>query len=355
MAVILVEGFDAYNGAGNTSTAVGLTSRWSLSSTAFLNVSSTTPYDVGQSLSVTYGTINTKAASIALSSNNSAGCIGFNFKLSTVPTGTVTLVQLLFNSASSGQRQLAFMCSSDGRLLVGNGTLSDPTAIYTSSSTLNPLSWNYVEFEFTISNASGSVNMYVNGALFDSASGLDTQSQSGSDYNTLVIGGFNSTGQGATAYIDDLYLTDTASYLGPQRVLTTYVDADSAPSDWSASTPGADPYTMLDEVLCDGDTTYIYSGTAGESAVFSTQNPSITLTSVEAVQIGGFARKTDTGVRGIQLQYVNGGGSTYNSSESILGTGYSRPVNLLATNPGTGLAWTAAELNAMRIGVRIST
>lgn len=346
MAIIAVEGFDAYNGVTNTSTAVGILSRWASESTSAL--ATVAGRFGGQALQCRDAN---RPTYLPLGTTYTSGCVGFAISIPVPPGDTYPFVGVGVGAAGESATSQFNLGFNGSNIVLRRGG----TVLATSTATFPFGVWNYIEVEFVISDTVGEVRVYFNNdpTPIISVSGVDTRYQADAGFNAV---GFNMAA-GASIYtsIDDVYITDTPNRLGEQRVLTTYVDADSAPSDWSASTPGADPYTMLNEVLCDGDTTYIYSGTAGESAVFSTQNPSITLTSVEAVQIGGFARKTDTGVRGIQLQYVNGGGSTYNSSESILGTGYSRPVNLLATNPGTGLAWTAAELNAMRIGVRIST
>lgn len=353
MAVVFVEGFDTYNGVSNTATAGGLNARW-VGST---NVGLITGRFGGQALSMSYSTSD-KHLYTFLSTTYTQGTLGFAFYATSYPSANCDLAYV--GTGLSGSAQLSVVYRTDGSLAVYRGAIQAAGTLLgvTAPATITIASWSYIELEFVIDNSAGSAALYVNNTSALTVTGVDTQNLAGNTYNALVFGTPSGVGFAFSARFDDVYITDTPNRLGEQRVLTTYVDADSTPSEWSTSAGGSTaPYTMIDETLCDGDTTYIYSGTPGESAIFSTQNPSVVPTSVQAVQIGGFARKTDTGVRGIQLQYVDGVGSTFNSSTFVLagGPGYGRQLNLYNTNPGTGLAWTAAELNAMRIGVRVST
>lgn len=351
MAVIFVEGFDAYNGGANTATAGGLFSRW---------IGTGAP-GAGRFGGQSYyaGFTNFERGIIAsLPGSYTTGTYGFAMLLSGVLSNVLNVAgigtDILFDASLSVEAQIYLRVNADKTMSVLRGN----TVLLTTTQQVLPGSWDYIELEFLIDPSVGFANLYINNSLAGSVTGVNTQNLATSAVTQVTLG-TNSTLNTITdgVYYDDVYVTDTPSRLGEQRVLTTYVDADSTPSEWGTSTPSAAPYTMLDETLCDGDTTYIYSGTAGASAIFSTQNPSVVPTSVQAVQIGGFARKTDTGARGVQLQYVDGAGSTFNSSTFVLagGPGYGRQLSLYNTNPGTGLAWTAAELNAMRIGVRVST
>ena len=349
MAVVFVEGFDTYNGTGNTLTAPGVLTRWSGS-----GLTPATGRFGGQSV---YGNNPNRVAMAQLPGTYTSGCIGTALFVTggnggPASYGLFGVAATPYSSvnAMGGQGQFYITMDSGPNICVYRGT----TLLATSPTTITTNVWHYVEVEFVISDTVGEVRVYLdnNSTPIINLSGIDTKYQTENGFSYIGLSGFSVS----VGYMDDMYITDTPNRLGEQRVLTTYVDADSTPSEWSTSAGGSTaPYTMLDETLCDGDTTYIYSGVAGRAAVFSTQNPSVVPTSVNAVQVGGYARKTDTGVRGVQLQYVDGAGSTFNSSEFTLSGGYVRQISLYGTNPGTGLPWTAAELNAMRIGVRVST
>lgn len=350
MAVVFVEGFDTYNGTGGaTATTVGTAVRWTGASVSLS--SSVTPFSSGQSLVITMSTGSHYAYTGV--SPNTSGTLGFAFLMTRAPDSSSELVGFYSNSSSGGGRQFSLMLTSAGALSIAVNTNTTPTTIYTTPNNLTPSTWNYIEVEFTIAN-SATVNIYVNGTLFGSASGIDTQSQAGSTYNILYFGNQDTSTYGTTFYFDNIYLTDTPSRLGEQRVVTVLPTSDSTPSQWSASGGAVAPYTMVDEALCNADVDYIFDGTIGDRAVFNMASTDLTPVTVNAVQLGTYSRKTDSGVRSIQLQYVDGGGTGYSSSDIALGSSYTRQLSVLETNPATSTAWTPTEANNLKVGVRIS-
>ena len=348
MAVVFVEGFDAYNGAGNTLTAPGLLSRWTVNGSG--NPSLVPGRFGGQAFQAATGSFDGILGSPIPTTSNS-GAFGCAMYLTSA--GTKGLITFATGFAVNS-RQFC-LATNNGYFVIGTGSSSSAypdTVVYTCP-VLVPLSqWFYLEIEFVISNTVGEIRMYYNGALVGSATGLDTQtSATTSSWGYLQLGTDTLAG---TRWFDDLYITDTPVRLGEQRVATVVPVSDGTPSQWAASGGAVAPYTMVDEVLCNGDTDYIYDGTLGDRAVFNMASTGATPVSVSAVQIGTFSRKTDTGYRAIQLQYVDGGGTAYSSSDITLGTAYNRQVNLLGTNPATSTAWTPSEANALKTGVRIS-
>jgi hypothetical protein len=353
MAITFIEGFDTYNGDGAaTATTVGLAVRWVAGIRA--NISSSTPYGSGQSLSISYGSTGSSRNAYTSIPTSSSGAIGFAFYMTGLPSTFVDLATFFPNSASPGGRQCAIGVTSAGALFLGTGGSTGSVPVYTTINTLTPAAWNYIECEFTISNTVGTVNFYVNGALFGSATGLDTQTQAGSTFNVLMFGTLEGTGFGFSGYFDNVYLTDTPTRLGEQRVATVVPTSDGTPSQWAASGGAVAPFTMVDEVLCNADVDYIFDGTVNDRAVFNMASTGATPVSVSAVQIGTYSRKTDSGSRAIQLEYVDSGGTAYPSSDFNLGSTYVRQLNILETNPSTATAWTPAEANALKTGVKVS-
>lgn len=355
MAVVFLEGFDTYNGLGAaTTTSVGMAIRWTISDAGNFGLTSAiTPYASGQAFRYSTGSLSKTA--ISSIPTISAGTIGFAFQLTSLPTGLFDVVTFFVGSAGAANRQFSIGFNTVAQLYVGTGTGTMSTAIYTTPDPVPLAAWNYLECEFTISNTVGTINFYINGGLFASATGLDTQTQATTAMNTVMLGTYSSSGFGSTVYMDDMYITDTATRLGEQRIITVVPASDSTPSQWTASNGAAAPYTMVDEALCNADTDYVYNGTLGDRAVFNMASTGATPLSVGAVQIGAYSRKTDTGTRGIQLQYVDSGGTAYNSAETLLSAGYTRQLYLTDTNPATATAWTPAEANSLKAGVRLST
>ena len=348
MAVVLVEGFDAYNGVNNTLTSVGLYSRWA--NIAGSPVSLVAGRFGGQAFAAPTGSFENPIG-IAVPTTSNSGTFGCAMYFGSTP-GTKTHVN--FGTASGNSARQFSIATNNGYFIIGTGTNTYPNIIVFTCPVPVPVAqWFYFELEFVISDTVGEIRMYFDGALVGSATGLDTRtSTTTSSWGYLQVG--TDGGVSTARYFDDLYVTDTATRLGEQRVVTVVPTSDGTPSQWAASGGAVAPYTMVDEVLCNGDTDYIYDGTLGDRAVFNMASTGATPVSVSAVQIGTFSRKTDTGYRAIQLQYVDGGGTAYSSSDITLGTVYNRQVNLLGTNPATSTAWTPSEANALKTGVRIS-
>lgn len=352
MAVILVEGFDAYNGVANTTaTAIGFFSRWvnpSGSATAF---STTAGRFGGQGVGINTGisTTNSKLLYVPITGANT-GTVGFAFYYSEVGSNVIFSLYQGTVGNNTVNAQLSIGITAVGILRVLRGA----TELFTAADALVVATWNYIELEFYIADTGGFANLYINGALAGSISGADTRNVAATDtYNFIAIGADLNISAPFYAY-DDLYVTNTATRLGEQRVVTVVPTSDGTPSQWAASGGVVPPYTMVDEVLCDGDTTYIFDGTVNDRAVFNMASTGATPVSVSAVQIGTFTRKTDTGTRAIQLQYVDSGGTAYSSSGITLGSNYGRQVSLLENNPATATAWTPAEANTLKTGVKVS-
>lgn len=355
MAVTFIEGFDTYNGVGAaTATTVGLSSRWDVD-TRGASMNTGTPYNRGQSLLLAFNG-NYHVASVPIPPATS-GAIGFYIYTTSYNTASHSIFMVAIGAGSTDSnatRQMSITLNSDGTLGVGTGTGTIATRVYNTTNILPLNSWNFLEVEFTISNTVGAVSIYLNGALFGSATGLDTQTHASATFNTLVLGDYDVGAYGGSIYYDDVYVTDTPVRLGESRVITVVPTSDGTPSQWAASGGVVPPYTMVDEALCNADVDYIFDGTVNDRAVFNMASTGLTPVSVSAVQIGTFSRKTDTGTRAIQLEYVDSGGTAYSSSGIILGSTYRRQVSLLENNPSTATAWTPAEANALKTGVKVS-
>lgn len=352
MAVIFVDGFDAYNGITNiTASAIGLFSRWTSVSGQVSPFSMVTGRFGGQGIrsNTGFSISANKTLSVPVTGANT-GTVGFAFNASR--NDTVVIFALYQGTVGSfaTNAQLSIQLTLNGTLQVLRGA----TVLFTTADTYNTGVWNYIELEFFIADTGGFANLYVNGALAGSISGADTRNVAATDtYNFIGIGG-DTNGSEAIFSYDDLYLTNTATRLGEQRVVTVVPTSDGTPSQWAASGGAVAPFTMVDEVLCNGDVDYIFDGTINDQAVFNMASTGATPLSVSAVQIGTFTRKTDTGTRAIQLQYVDSGGTAYDSASQTLGTNYIRQVSLLENNPATATAWTPAEANALKTGVKVS-
>lgn len=349
MAVVFVEGFDMYNGVGgSSSTSVGLASRWTVNSPGINGAQMTTGRFGGQAVSVANNT-GSNPINTTLPGSYTAGTIGVAIYLNTtLATNAWPIFAVGQGSVARSSAQVYITGNADGSINVyrGGGTLT--LLGTTAAGILASFTWQYIEMEYVISSTVGSVSLYVSGSNVLTLSGINTQGLATNTVSAIYL-----EGQNGRTWFDDLYVTDTAARLGEQRVVTTYPDADVTNSNWTANS-GSVLYSRINETTCDGDTTYIYAGTVNATSTFGVQDLPVVPNNVKAVQISTFGRKSDTGYRTTQLQYINAGGSVASSSDYVLQGSYTRQIYLNQNNPFTSSPWTASEINAMKVGVKVT-
>lgn len=345
MAVVLVEGFDAYNG---------------VSSAVDGNIRSGIWQTLGTSVSLTAGRFGGQAVQTGPASGSgnlllgglpiglTQGTLGFAMKFTTMPTDSGYIHLALTDINQDG---IVIQVLNNGSLrLTSTTTASSPTTIYATTATniINNNTWHYIELEFTIANSGGVLNLYVDGVLVSSGT-YDTLITS-TTVSSLYLGPTNSLNIGVYL-IDDLYITNTPSRLGEQRVETLYPSADTAQKQWAAST-GSDNYAMIDETLM-SSTDYVVSNTIGNSDLYDFGNLSSAANTISAVTVNSLAQKDNVGTRAITLP-VKSGGSTTDGANTYLSGGYILASRILETDPNTGGAWSTGSVNALQAGVKVT-
>ena len=351
MAVVLVEGFDAYNGiTGNAgSPSAG---GWVLGSPTYTALAA--GRFGGQAFSKGSSTV-ASAWLYKVFGSITQGCLGFALKVTTYTTATSgCLVYLTTDNLSS---QLALRVGTSGEISIGraSGTVSDGlgTVLGTTASNLVTLNtWCYIEMEFVISDSVGSINLYVNGTNVLSLSNVDTKANATlSTVNTLYLGDTSSTsGRGVCLY-DDIYVTDTPTRLGEQRIETLYPSADTAQLQWTPST-GSNNYGTVDETLM-SNTDYVSAGTVSNYDLYDFTNLSSTPTSISAITINALAQKDNAGTRAIALP-VKSSSTTSDGANNYLAAGWTVLNRIIETDPNTSTAWTASSVNALQAGIKVT-
>ena len=355
MAVVFVDGFDIYNGNSNTLTAPGLSTRWTFDVSG--NAPATTTGRFGGQ-GVSYYGFNAAVYAMAayLPGTYSSGCIGYAIYLTGIPANTYVPLSVGKNHPTSPSGVLTYTqvnlrLNGDGSISVYRGN----TVIGTSAVGLTVQNaWMYIELEYVISSTVGVAKVYLNNnpTPILSLTGVNTQNLATNEVNSILIG---AAGNVRITTLDDLYVTDSPNRLGEQRVITSYPSSDVLTTYWSSSTSGAAPYTMIDEAVCDGDTTYVSSNTYNSRLVVGVPSLPVAAVDVNAVQLTGFARKDETQFRQLALEYQNTAGSVATGPTYTLGASYVYVNDLMPQNPLTGTAWTGTDVNNMRIGARVVT
>lgn len=342
MAVIFTEGFDSY---GTTSGSNDILTRWLTNSSGL--PSSTTPYTYGQSFSI--NAIVARTATVAIGSTLSAFTLGVAVRHNRLygSSGSVSTPILSLLSSSTSHVNLQFNTNGSIQINRSNTFLgvTDPGLVSANN-------WYYIELAVTISDTVGTVRIDLDGTTVLSLSNVDTRNGTPTTIDTLLLGNGPGSGGGDTAYFDDIYLTDNTTPLGPQRIYTLAPVADTVEKDW-APLSGSDNFAMVDEIVVDGDTTYVQGSTVGDFDLYDTANVSITGT-VSCINHHLWAKKTDVATREITLTTKSS--STITDSANVtLGTSYKYYNKIYETNPATSTAWSESTINSLQIGQKVVT
>ena len=340
MAVIFVDGFDAYNGI---TSAGGISSVYSY----FLTVNNfalTTGRFGGQGVIFYDGAI-----SYALSNTYNEGTVGFALRVDAYPPSSYTSVFSVspgqFINAPRTYGQFTIQMDAAGTL----SAYRSNTLLGTTSASLALNVWNYVEIEFNINDTTGFIKIYFNGNQVLNLTGIDSKNLTAAGFNqfmfgtnTIIYGDFT---------IDDLYLTDTPTRLGEQRVETLRPSTDTAQKQWTPST-GSDNYATIDETLM-SNTDFVSASSAGVYDLYDFSNLSSVANSITAVTVSALSQKTDAAARAIAFP-VKSGSVTSDGANNYLSLGYTLNTRLLETDPNTSSAWTSSAVNSIQAGIKVT-
>lgn len=119
-------------------------------------------------------------------------------------------------------------------------------------------------------------------------------------------------------------------------------------TDWTPVGAGSH-YLEVDEVTPDEDTTYIYTGSAGDWDGYSLSTSGLTTETINKVTIYVRVRKTTADAVRVRCGVRIGAGN-YLGGQIYPTTSYADASDERLVNPKTGLAWTIAEVEAL-IGI----
>lgn len=215
--------------------------------------------------------------------------------------------------------------------------------------------WHWIEIQIERA-ASGSIEVFVDGASVVSATGDTLESTT----NSFFIWG-EIQSNATDTYIDDIVIQQDASALpstlGDSRISTLLPNADTAQADWSLST-GSNGFELIDDALGtngDGDSTYISDTTNGNKSEFDLENLSLSPSTIHAVAANSRSSKTDAGAKTYR-NYLDSSGTEGpgNSVDPTNGT-YNLITDIFETDPNTASAWGLAGVNAVKLGVEITS
>lgn len=250
-------------------------------------------------------------------------------------------------SDAAATSHLIVQIQSDGSLAFGRPAAN--LGVASPPGTIQPNVWTYVEIQAKLHDTTGFMIVRVNGVVVCSAFNVDTKNAgTKTTFDSVRLG----SGSGVLGDWDDFYLmTGTGdSFLGDCTVETLYPTADVTAGWVGNDGDSVNNYALVDESGLPAIADYVGASASGTKDLYTLSDLVSTTGTVLAVEHHVYAAKTDTGA--IQFQIVNNR-TTDNLSAAISPTtSYADYAYHLDTDPEGG-AWTIANVNALRAGVKI--
>lgn len=246
----------------------------------------------------------------------------------------------LTSAPTATASHFSFKANTDGSITV-NG---DGTDFETSATGVIAVStWHHIECQVD-TNVSGNAKVYVDGAQVINVAGDFTDGSQ--TFSSVVFNG--------NVRFDDLVVQDDASteqpLLAEHRISTLLPDANTAQADFTGV------FTDIDDPFgsADGDTTVISSATLTNKSEFGLGDLAITPATIQAVQLVSEINKSDSGTKGA-TPYILSNVTRVDSDELLASTTYKYSKKIHVTDPDTAAAWATAGVNALKVGVEVTT
>lgn len=291
---------------------------------------------------------------------------GFRYALpaskNTGKIGVGCHVVMAASTPSSGKMLLGLTSGTTARYSIVNASGATTWAFRNGSNTsattfiLAPSTLYHIEMLLTFGNP-GTVEIRVNGVtvFLDSAQNLSNS------IDSVQIGpqSGGSSGPSRLYSFDNLFIYDETGtthndFLGDRTVFTLFPSADTADADWVLSS-GTDGFDLINDVPANGATNYISADTIGYVSKFELDDLADASVGISAVRATGLFSKEDSGVALVQIGLDKSGGTeTYSPDFSPSLGDWTFASVISEENPDTGEAWTAADVNALRIAIKRS-
>ena len=349
MAIVAVDGFDLYNGVGANT---GVQAKWALTSTT--SISLVAGRFSGQAVQCTIGSSAAHMQRI-LPATYAAFTDNFAARFTTLtgasPSNTTCPFRIYLSGATY---MLGIKVNSSGQLEVFRMSATYAgTLLGTSTACIVVNTWHFIEAAFEISDTVGTVTIKVDGTTVLTLSAQDTRNGTPTTIDRVQYGDVYSVGFGGAwvGQFDDMFVTDSITFTGERRVETLRPSADVTQTFGRSA--GTANYSLVNETLVDGDTTYVQGTTVGDTDTYGLSDLTGTPTNISAVQISVFAEKTDATSRSIALQ-AKSGATTSDGGNFTLAASYSKFERLLLTDPNTSAAWSVSGVNALQCGPKVT-
>lgn len=216
--------------------------------------------------------------------------------------------------------------------------------------------WHWYDIKcVALSGTSGSIEIRIDGTTVFQATGVNMAGASATGTQWSWNMGYSYGYQNDTyPYFDDVVIQDTSgtsnnSWVGDCRIATLLPDSVDAAGAWTANT-GTLATALATQ---DDDTAYATSSTTADEFFVGVADLPVTPSAIRAVQTTVIAKKTGTDGTTITPE-VKSGSTVGAGAATALGTNYGGFKKIFENDPATSAAWTAAAVNALKVGGKLS-
>jgi len=262
--------------------------------------------------------------------------------------------QVFFEDNLGSQAVLNMDFTTGVATLTYNGnTATTPTTTFTGSV------WQHVEIRIKAHDSLGELEIRRNGVTVASEINLDTFPGGFTGFESFHP---SATHNSQLHYMDDLYIFDALgttnnTFAGDTRITVLRPIANGLDNDFTPAGAGNN-FEAVDDVLHDGDATYVEAGQIGAKETYTQVDFSalgISPGTVFCTQVVNAAKKTDAG----QLNYLDQltiGGIQYDNGVDVIATSGTYQMTFLRhdVDPSDGLPWTEAKTNGIGSGLAIT-
>jgi hypothetical protein len=350
MAWIVADSFDYYASIADTARSV-----WdSVNTAGNLQPPASTRFGVGQALGIAGPPVLYVKT---LASNEATLYLALAYyRPAALPGGTGAEVYWQLRDGATAQCTVCFDQSGNITLKSGGPT---GTILATYAGAFSQDTWTHFQVRVVVDAAAGSMTVRKNGQASDtyaSATTLNTRGGTANNYaNAIALG--SQVNPTSSNRVDDLLCFSGSgvppnTWIGDVRALCLMPSADTAQKQFTVFPSGTNA-GAVDEALANGDTDYVFDSTVGDSDLYDVTDLPTTPASVIGVVSKIYIKKSDAGARSGQV-LLSSGGTQVAGTDTVLSTTYVYLARVDAVDPATGVAWTPAAVNALKLGQKVT-
>jgi hypothetical protein len=278
---------------------------------------------------------------------------GFRFRAAALSASTILGV---LGDTQATSHLVLTLNATTGVLELRRGT-NGGTLLASGATAIATGAWNYIEVRSTIADSGGICQVRLNGSTSNE---IDFTGDTKNAGTATTVDGLRLGSGNSNFFFADWYVVNTAgtsptnSWLGDTVVRTLVPTGDGDLSQLTGSDGNqVSNWQQVDE-LPPASTDYNGSPTVGNEDTYALADlPSTTGVSVYGVQVSATIAKSDAGTANAQ-PVLRLSGTDYTTTARTLSTTYTEYPDLYEKNPGTSTYFTAAEVNAAQVGMKVA-